>query len=332
MAIEPATRAARPADYILRRLRLRHLELLVTLAETGTMRAAAQALHLSQPAISKMLVEAEDALDARLFERSRQGVLPTAAGSAAVHRARVVLGELAQARDEVGAIRRGASAVLRVGTFSVTAAVPAAVVALRRQMPRAAVHLHEGRVRELIQLLLDGALDCVFGALTNELLDSDALRLLQSDVLLEDRLCVLVADRHPLLKRRGLRWVDLAGADWVAPPKQTLVRQAFMMAFVNEGADPPEPVIEAMSSVTIGAVLRLDPTLVCAVRYEHARDEIARGGVRQLAVSPQVALPPLGLFTRRSGIATPPVVQAFAQAIRMAGGTPATGSKTARRR
>lgn len=319
------------ADYILRRLRLRHLELLVTLAEAGTMRAAAERLHLSQPAISKMLIEAEECFGGRLFERSRQGVQLTAAGTAAVHRARVVLGELIQARDEVGAIRGGASAVLRVGTFSVTAAVPAAVVRLRKRVPRAAVHIHEGRVRELIRMLLDGNLDCVFGALTNELLDSDMLRQLQREVLLEDRLCVLVADGNPILGRRGLRWQDLKALDWVAPPRQTLVRQAFMTAFLNEGVDPPEPVIETMSSVTIGAVLRLDPTLVCAVRHEHARDEVARGGVRMLAALPQASLPPLGLFTRRSGIATSAVVREFALAIRRSGG-PATDAATAPRR
>lgn len=318
MVIEPG-RTPQRADYMLRRLRLRHLELLVALAEAGTMRAAAQRLHLSQPAISKMLAEVEEALQARLFERSRQGVQLTAAGSAAVRRVRVVLGELAQAHDEVGAIRKGASAVLRVGTFSVTAVVPAAVVKLRQKMPRVAVHIHEARVHELIRLLLDGELDCVFGALTNELLDGDTLRSLQREVLIEDALCVLVADTHPALRRRGLRWVHLDRADWVAPPRQTLVRQAFMTAFLNEGVDPPEPVIETMSSVTIGAVLRLDPTLVCAVRREHARDEIARGGVRQLAVKPQVPLPPLGLFTRRSAVETSPVVRAFAQAIRASG-------------
>src|SRR5690606_31076680 len=170
-------------DHLVRRLRLRHLDLLVALAEVGTMRAAASRLHLSQPAISKMLAEAEDALGARLFERSPQGVVPTPAGAAAVHRARVVMGELAHARDEVEAIHRGASAVLRVGAFSVTAAVPAAVVQLRQRMPGAAVHIHEGRVNELIQRLLDGDLDCVFGALTTELLTSDRLSLLQSEVL-----------------------------------------------------------------------------------------------------------------------------------------------------
>ncbi len=319
MVIEHGVAASRSLDYLVRRLRLRHVELLVALEEAGTMRAAANRLHLSQPAISKMLVEAEDALGARLFERTRQGVRTTAAGVAAVHRARVVLGELAHARDEVHAIRSGASAVLRVGTFSVTAAVPAAVVQLRRRVPGVAVRIHEARVRELIQLLLEGELDCVFGALTTELLGSDLLRSLQSEVLLEDRLCVLAASSNPAVRRRRLRWVDLRDADWVAPPKQTLVRQAFMTAFLNEGVDPPEPVIEAMSSVTIGAVLRLDPKLLCAVRYEHARDEVTRGGVRQLAVMPPVALPPLGLFTRRGGIETTPVVREFARAIRAVG-------------
>ena len=309
----------RQADYVLRRLRLRHLELLVALAEVGTMRAAAQRLHLSQPAISKMLHEAESAFGASLFERSRQGVQLTAAGAAAVRRVRVVLGELAHVPEEVGAIQRGASAVLRVGTFSVTAVVPAAVVKLRRQQPRVAVHIHEGRVHELIQMLLAGELDCVFGALTHELLDGDTLRRLQREVLIEDSLRVLVADGHPALRRRGLRWPHLADADWVVPPRHTLVREAFMTAFLNEGADPPEPVIETLSSVTIGALLRLDPRLVCAVRREHARDELARGGVRQLAVQPQVPLPPLGLFTRRSGSEASPVVQAFARAMQPTG-------------
>ncbi len=306
-------------DHLVRRLRLRHLELLVVLAETGTMRTAANRLHLSQPAISKMLAEAEDSFGSRLFERSFKGVLPTTAGEAAVHRARVMLGELAHARDEVDAIRSGASAVLRVGTFSVTAAVPAAVVHLRRRIPDAAVQIHEGRVSELIERLLAGDLDCVFGALTAEMLTSDRLRLLQSDVLLSDQLCVLAAASNPLGQRRRLHWRDLCDAPWVAPPRRTLVRQAFMSAFLNEGTDPPRPVIEAMSSVTIGAVLRLDPSLLGAVRFEHARDEVARGGMRRLTVSPAIGLPPLGLFTRRGDVAATPVVQAFARAIRAQG-------------
>lgn len=306
-------------DYLVRRLRLRHLELLVALADAGTMRAAAARLHLSQPALSKMLGEIESGFGARLFERSPQGLAANALGQAVVYRARVMLGELARGKDEVDALRTGATGVLRVGTLSVTAAVPQAVVQLRRRLPGARVQIQEGRVRDMIQRLLDGELDCVFGAITPELLTSDLLRLLQPEVLLEDELCVLCADTHPLARSRKLRWADLHGQPWVAPPKDTLVRQALMTAFLNEGLEPPEPAIEVLSSVTVGSVLRLDAALLAAVRFEHARDEVTRGGVRRVAVAPAVPLPSLGLYTRRGVEGLAPLVQAFAKEIRRVG-------------
>ncbi len=306
-------------DYLVRRLRLRHLELLVAIAEARTMRAAATRLHLSQPALSKMLAEVEAGFGARLFERSPQGLSPNALGAAVTYRARVMLAELARGKDEVDALRSGAEGVLRVGTLSVTAAVPQAVVRLRSRIPGVRVQVQEGRVRDMIQRLLDGELDCVFGAITPELLASGPLSLLQPEVLLEDELCVLAADDHALARKRKLRWSDLHAVPWVAPPRDTLVRQAVMTAFLNEGLEPPEPAIEVLSSVTVSSVLRLDPALVAAVRFEHARDELARGGVRRLAVAPVMPLPSLGLYTRRATEAPAPLVQAFAQAIRSVG-------------
>lgn len=303
-------------DYLVRRLRLRHLELLVALADAGTMRAAATRLHLSQPALSKMLGEVETGFGARLFERSPQGLAANALGEAAIYRARVMLGELSRGQDEVEALRTGAAGVLRLGTLSVTAAVPQAVVQLRRRLPGARVQIQEGRVRDLVQKLLDGELDCVFGAITPELLASDLLPLLRPEVLLEDELCVLCAAEHPLARSRRLRWADLHAASWVAPPKDTLVRQALMTAFLDEGLEPPEPAIEVLSSVTIGSVLRMDPALLGAVRFEHARDELARAGVRRVTVAPAVRLPSLGLYTRRAVEAPPPLVQALARALR----------------
>jgi DNA-binding transcriptional LysR family regulator len=310
------------ADYLVRRLRLRHLELLVALADVGTMRGAATRLNLSQPALSKMLGEIEAGFGARLFERSPQGLAANALGEAAVYRARVIFGELSRGKEEVDALRTGASGVLRLGTLSVTASVPRAIARLRLAHRGARIQVQEGRVRDMIQRLLDGELDCVFGAITPELLTSDLLPLLRSEVLLEDELCVLCAQAHPLARKRKLAWADLRTADWVAPPKDTLVRQALMTAFLNGGLEPPLPSLEVLSSVTIGSVLRLDPTLVGAVRAEHAQDELARGGLRRLAVAPAIPLPSLGLYTRRSAGPPAPLVRAFATALRHFGAKP----------
>ncbi|RZL96701.1 MAG: LysR family transcriptional regulator [Variovorax sp.] len=307
-------------DRLVRTLRLRHLELLVALSETPTMRGAAARLHLSQPAISKMLGEIEGCFGARLFERSHQGIVANALGTSAAFRARAVLNELARATEDVDAMQSGATAVLRVGAPSVTATIPAAIARLRARMPGAAVQLREGRVHELIHQLLKRELDCVFGAITPELISSDMIPLLEPVVLLKDELCVLASVSRPAGTGRRLQWVDLQSAQWVVPPRETLVRQAFMAAFLNSGATPPVPVIEAMSSVTIGAVLRQDPSLLCAVRLEHAVDEVARGGVRRLQVLPRVVLPSFGLFFRRDGMERPAILTAFADAIRRVGG------------
>ena len=327
MALEPMMDTK--TDRLIRTLRLRHLELLVVLSETATMRGAATRLHLSQPAISKMLGEIESCFGARLFERSHLGIHANALGSSAAFRARAALHELARATEDVDAMQSGATAVLRVGAPSVTAAIPAAIATLRKRLPGAAVQLVEGRVHELIHRLLKRELDCVFGAITPELIAIDMIPLLEPVVLLKDELCVLASTSNKSVGGRRLKWSDLRAAQWVVPPKETLVRQAFITAFLNSGATPPVPVVEAMSSVTIGTVLRKDPSLLCAVRLEHALDEVARGGVQRLQVLPQVVLPSFGLFFRRDGEERPEILTAFAQAIR---GVSGNGSGTSRRR
>jgi len=306
-------------DRLVRTLRLRHLELLVVLSETPTMRGAATRLHLSQPAISKMLGEIESCFGARLFERSHLGIMANALGSNVSFRARAVLNELTRAADDVDAMQSGLTAVLRIGAPSVTATVPAAIARLRERVPGAAVQLTEGRVHALIHQLLRRELDCVFGAITPELIAGDVIPLLEPVVLLKDELCVLASAANPIVTGRRLRWVDLQAAPWVVPPKETLVRQAFMTAFLDGGVTPPVPVIEAMSSVTIGALLRSDPSLLCAVRLEHALDEVARGGVQRLKVGPRVVLPSFGLFFRRDGLERPAILSEFAQALRSVG-------------
>src|SRR6218665_3074329 len=94
-------------DRLVRTLRLRHLELLVALAETPTMRGAAAPRPLSPTAITQMRGELESCCGARLFERSHQGIHANALGTSAAFRARAVLHELARATADVDAMQSG---------------------------------------------------------------------------------------------------------------------------------------------------------------------------------------------------------------------------------
>lgn len=287
-----------PADFLLRRLRMRHIQLLATLADTGSVRAAGVVMHLSQPALSKMLTEVESAFGERLFERDRRGVVPNVFGRAAIHRARVVLNELQVAAQELESLR-GGGGLLRVGTLSITDIVPAAVVGLLARAPASRVHIREATVKDLMQLLLDGELDCVFGALSPSALEHTPVEELKIEVVMPDRLCALVSADHVLAGKRRLHWLEVNTLRWVAPLKSTVVRQAFISAFTDLGLAPPQPVVEVTSPVTLRALLSADPGLTGIVRFENGRHAAELPGLRVLAIEPTVSLPPLCFFTRK---------------------------------
>lgn len=295
---------------------MKHFQLLSVLGRCGTLGAASEALALTQPAISKMLREIELAFGARLFERGRRGVEPNALGRAAIRHARTMLGEVGLLADELQAMAHGASALLRLGTLSITAVVPAAIVALRRRVPRAQVRIREGAIAELLSLLLEGELDCVFGAIAPDALATGAIRHLRWQSVLEDHLCALVSEANPLAAATALHWKDLSAAPWVAMPRETVVRQRFMEAFVRQGLVPPQPVVETLSPVTVAALVREDPTLLGLARHETPRQQELLAGVRRLPVSPRMPLPPLCLITRRGPAGSTELLHAFVESVR----------------
>jgi DNA-binding transcriptional LysR family regulator len=81
---------------------LKQLTALVTVADLGSVTRAAAHLHLGQPAVTRQIRMLEDEVGTPLFERTRQGMVPTAAGEVMVERARRALRELEQGRAEVG--------------------------------------------------------------------------------------------------------------------------------------------------------------------------------------------------------------------------------------
>ena len=83
------------------RLRFGQLRLLAEMEKNGSIRRAAVQLNMTQPAVSKALKEVEIILGARLYDRSAQGVTPTAAGHTAARGAKLLLAELGMLAKEI---------------------------------------------------------------------------------------------------------------------------------------------------------------------------------------------------------------------------------------
>src|SRR5262245_24347635 len=99
-----------------RRLKLRQLEIILAVADTGSMAKAALRLAVTQPAISRAIADAEQTLGVSLFDRSAQGVEPTQYGHALLKRGVAAFDEIDQGVRDIEFLTDPTAGEVRFGT------------------------------------------------------------------------------------------------------------------------------------------------------------------------------------------------------------------------
>jgi DNA-binding transcriptional LysR family regulator len=232
------------------RLRLRHLQFLLSIAQTGNLSQSAQALHTTQPALSKWLKDLEADIGLPLFERHARGLQPTPYGQALLGHTQRIAGHLDSAREDMSALRDGGSGRVVVGTsgVSATGAVPLAITRLIGQLPRVQVRLAESAMNQLIPQLLQGELDIVVGRAMPA-----GARLaahgLHAETLYRDSVNFIASLRHPLARRKTVDWNDLFAYPWIVWPEDTPIRQALETALAAAGHSLPRYCVESNSAL-----------------------------------------------------------------------------------
>ena len=125
-----------------RRLKLRQLEVLLSVAQWGGMAKAAQHLAISQPVVSKTMAELENALGVRLFDRTSQGVEPTLYGRALLKRSLAIFDDLKTSVSEIEFLTDPTAGRLQIGSSEIMAAgLVAAVIERLSSKYRQAIRL-----------------------------------------------------------------------------------------------------------------------------------------------------------------------------------------------
>jgi len=158
---------------------LRQLQYLKLLAEHGSFSRAAEAAHVSQPALSAGVQELERVLGAPVVERARGGVFLTPVGEEAVRRAEDVL---ARAEDLVEAARSAGkplSGRFRLGVIPTIAPflLPRSLPTLKQRFPQLRLFLREDLTPRLIAALKSGALDAAVIALPYDIQGLECARI-----------------------------------------------------------------------------------------------------------------------------------------------------------
>lgn len=299
----------------LRRLRLRHIELLDSFRTNSTVRAVAEKLHLSQPAISKMVREIEETCGMELFIRSRRGMQPTAHGLILIRQAGHMIQHLRAAAEQFKALETGASGLLRIGSSSMTHELQPAIVELQRDFPGLLVRIRQARPRQLVADLLAGDLDCAVTSLPPDWLAEPEATQLTLETIAKDHLCVVVSRKHPLAVKKALDWRDLMGERWAVSELDGLTRQQLISVYLQRGLEPPTPSLESINHKTILEVVSLDPGLLGVLRWNQARQDSTLYGLKVLPVGPRVPLPEVSFIVPKYAAAEPAVVERLRAAL-----------------
>ena len=239
------------------RLKTRHLLLLVALDEHRNVHRASEFLAMSQPAVSKLLMDLEDALQVQLFERGAKGVKPTWYGETLIRHSRMVLATLDKAHEEILSRRAGLSGVVNIGTIAgpCTTVLPIALQRMNQQFPKVQIGVTMGLSNSLIKHLGEGKLDFVIGRLFEE----DDKNLFAYERLDSEPLALVVRAGHPMAQATDLTLEDVLMQSWVLPPSGGALRHQFDLTFRAYGLAPPKNGVESLSlSLLTGLLLSSD--------------------------------------------------------------------------
>jgi LysR family transcriptional regulator, pca operon transcriptional activator len=280
-------------DTTLGRIRLRHLQCFLAVAQHGTLHRAAEALAISQPAVTKTLNELEQILGVRLFERGRRGAVITPEASVFLRHANASVTALQQAVDST--VRGRADVPVRIGVLPTVApsVMPRVLQRFRSQRPQVEIVVMTGVNRGLLAQLRNRELDAVIGRLASP----DEMIGLTFEALYAEPLVIVARPTHPLLKRAPLALDKIGQFPLIVPLAGTVIRHSADSFLGSRGVVPRLGLTETLSSSLAQRLVR-DSDALWITPLSAAEGELAAGTLARLQVSTTGTEEPVGLLMR----------------------------------
>ncbi|HEN3604217.1 TPA: LysR family transcriptional regulator [Yersinia enterocolitica] len=197
--------------------KINQLKNLEAIIQYGSIRAAAQALHQTQPAMTRSIQELEKILGVVLLVRGVRGAVLTEMGRIFEPRMSMVINELERAIDELEQIERTFQGTVTLGCSHLPAfgIMPAVIKKFHERYTTTRITIIEGQLSELLSSLRLGRLDFFIGVVTPDI----SLHEFIEDNLGIAEFAVIARKGHPLIKKTSLS--ELRGAKWYLPTAST---------------------------------------------------------------------------------------------------------------
>ena len=308
-------------------MELRDIEYFAVIAEHGHLGRAADALGLSQPALSKSLRRLEQALQVKLVKRTPKGVELTAEGSVLLLRVRELRLSLQGVAREIADVSQGRVGHLRIGVSVAISEqfLSDAFATLLKDAPRTKLIVSVSDNDLMVPALCNGELDLIIhylpatppeGVVCEHLYDSEYV--------------VCASAKHRLAGRKQVTLAELAQERWALNELTLPAQQRLLEKFRDSGFPPPRVAFQSRS-----AALRLrtvgSSDLLTIVSRDCIEQATSASTVITLPVNELAWLRPVGVIFRRETY-LPPVGRRFIEIIKAMAKDMAVPRKTRRAR
>jgi DNA-binding transcriptional LysR family regulator len=193
--------------------------LFLAIVEEGSIARAAAREHIVPSAVSRRLAELEETFGVALVERGRRGVVPTPAGDALAHHARLLLQALERMALEMTEYGEGVRGHVRVraSASSLAAGLPRHLQAFMRSHRQVRLELEEQETPRVFRDVAEGRADV---GVAPDIVRHEGLQVFPYD---RYELCVVVPARHALARHASLRYAQTLKFDQVEPVFGTAV-------------------------------------------------------------------------------------------------------------
>lgn len=238
------------------RIKIRHIQAFLSVAQHHSFAKAADELAITQPAVSKAIKELEEIVGNRLFDRTTNQVALSTAGLALLRYVGPSMRSLSEG-FEVATRKEQDQPALRVGALATvtTWLVPTAIQYWYEHQGYSRIHLVNGPSAYLLSALRQGELDIVVGRMS----DAKEIQHLNYVHIYQEPIVLAVRFGHPLLGNHTIRPDELIEYPWIVPQPKSTLRPIVDRFFVENGMHSPKIHLETSSlSTSRNYTLRTD--------------------------------------------------------------------------
>ena len=271
-------------------------------ARRGSLGAAANALNMTQPAVTRMLKRLEDSYGVPLFDRTTRGVVPTVFGEALLPYAKLIVSEIGNADDVIRQMRGASRGVVRIGGVGsvVGGYIMAAVTAMRAEHPEVQFQIVEDLEDRVLEALKSGSIDI---AISPEPYVDDEITLATPEAM-HDMVAVFCRTSHPILEMKTVSLADAAMQDWILPPYGTPTVREWQRRFHGQAIEPLPPKVVSRSVQVVKSAVMTD-ALLCWMPLPLMRTEMDRGEIARVPVPDLEWRRTFRVYRRKKGLLTP---------------------------